>query len=228
VPGELLYTDMQWQHAAQYNLPVMAQFTDDPLICEAYQVNNSTGAIAAVTCPYPTALNRYTPLNWAPNSAGLQCIGNSNAQCAADETPLTASVFNAAEQILQSVSKSAALADAARGQALCQSAATVLRATYDQHCHDSDIRESLRGAWISLLIAGILGGLAVPVLYVLHDATAPAATMSIASVYGPGVCWPQRATGQCIPLPHMAHIASLALSTLGSTNCCASGHCSAC
>jgi hypothetical protein len=189
------FPDIACTCAAQYDLPVMAQFTDDPLVCEAYQVNNETGTIAAVTCPYPSALHRYDPETWEPNNSGLRCIGNSNTQCAADKTPLTATVFNAASQILTSVSMSAALADAAKSHSTCQASLIVMTAAYDGHCTHDDIRESLRGAWVALVVAGVLGSLAYPVLYVLHDATAPAAKMSISSVYGPGVVHDSRPAG---------------------------------
>lgn len=174
--------------ADQYNQPPMANFVNDPLLCEPYVWQPSTSSFLTVRCPYPTTLTRFTVDSWQDGVAGALCTGNSDIQCAAEQTPLTVRTHNAVVHTLQVAKIDARLITAATQLASCQHTKTVLERVTAQHCGRRDLRRSLLVSWVSSCVLGGAGLFLFTALFLVHRTTPLSQTNSFAAAFGPGVC----------------------------------------
>lgn len=171
--------------ADQYNLPVNANFTDEPLLCELYALEPNQ-SYTAVVCPYPTTLHRLNAATWEANSVGMRCTGNNKDLCAAGATPITQGIFTSTLQLLAFVEAAEAVRVSADTVAGCTFAGNTIADVASRHCKRDDLRDLLITTWIALLVAGGSGIALVPLVLLLQRMMAPTGIAAVEAVYNPG------------------------------------------
>eukprot|EP00892_Ulva_mutabilis_P001762 jgi/Ulvmu1/11587/UM079_0031.1 len=173
----------------QYNLPVMSNFTDEPLLCEAYALEPNQ-SYTAVVCPYPTTQHRLTAATWEANSIGIRCFGNNNDLCAAGATPITQDVFMSVLQLLVHVEAAESVRLSADAVSGCTFARDTVANVANRHCRRDDLRGLLFTAWVALLVAGGAGVTLLPLVLLLQRMMAPTGIAAVEAVYNPGYSLP--------------------------------------
>jgi hypothetical protein len=171
--------------ADHYDKVVMANFTDDPLLCEGYALEQNKHF--SVQCPFPTTLNRFSPDQWAANTEGILCDGNNDILCAAQRNPITTSINSQVAKTLSLVNIDSRLIRNAEQVASCERTLSVLKLLNKLHCDDDNIRYSLFLAWIALAVTGSAGAFLFVVLLLLHRTTPACHKTTFTAVYGPGL-----------------------------------------
>lgn len=165
----------------------MVPFTDDPLVCERYVLELASGEFVDTQCPYPSPQARFTESDWSSNVGGLRCATNNDIQCAANQTPLTAQVFNAVERTLDVAVVDARLIAAAAALSRCTHTQAVLQAVQMRHCAANDLRRDLGGAWVALCVLGGAGAVLFAAMLFVHKTMRDGGKATVTTVYGPGV-----------------------------------------
>jgi hypothetical protein len=167
----------------------MSNFTSPPLLCEGYRQSNGLQSYTLAGCPYPSSLHRFTPADWASNTAGLHCSSNNDAACASDGNPLTKAVVNVVTQTIALSNTAASLVAQASGMAMCQQVVAAVQDVYTKQCHDTDLRLLLLITWVSLTACGTIGAALFLALLALVQSTMPVMFKAaiVNAVYGPGV-----------------------------------------
>lgn len=173
-------------YADQYDLPVNANFTDEPLLCEFYALEPNQ-SYTTVLCPYPTSQHRLQAATWEANSVGLRCSGNNNDLCAAGATPISQAIFTSVLQLLVHIETAQAVQLSSDAVSQCTSAARTMADIASQHCKQDDLRLLLFTAWIAILVAGGAGIALVPPVMLLQRMMAPSGIAAVEAVYNPGV-----------------------------------------
>lgn len=174
--------------AEEYNKTEMAAFDNEPLLCEAYAYDEGIDLFAAVQCPHPTALHRFTRLQWPENTAGLHCDSNNDQACADDGNPLTKSVVNGVLQTLDVGSTAERVIANANAFASCDASRQTLSNIQSEHCEGLDLRMALLLTWALLAAAGLVAALLFVALLVAQRTSSPARAKATVfnAVYGPG------------------------------------------
>lgn len=173
--------------ADQYSQPSMANFTNDPLLCEPYAWQPAQSDFLTVKCPYPNTLTRFSLDQWPESIAGVLCPSNNDIQCAADKTPLTTTTYNAVMHTLDAAKLNARLIAAAGKIASCQHTSTVLGTILSKHCGKHDLSHSLLSSWISVCVLGGAGALLLTNLLLVHRTTPPFQANTIGAAFAPGM-----------------------------------------
>lgn len=171
--------------ADQYNLPVNANFTDEPLLCESYALEPDQ-TYTTVLCPYPTSQHRLTAATWEANSVGIRCSGNNNGLCAAEATPIPQDTFASVLQLLVHIEAAKALQLTSEAVSGCTFAANTMSNIDSWHCRKDDLRLFLLMSWIALMVAGGAGvGLVAPMV-LIQRMMVPTGIATVEAFYNPG------------------------------------------
>ena len=136
------------------------------------------------SCPFPTALHRYTPADWNAATADIQCSSNDAASCAAGDQPLTQDVVANVQAVFAIMDTAAQVMAQAGNLWDCEQSSTTVQALQQEVCDNPNMMRTLLVVWIALTVFGALSAFLFTALLLLRRAMLLLAPLN--AVYGPG------------------------------------------